>query len=829
MKFVTATFKSPRGLCLLLIAVVVSLALPISVLAQARPVRTGAIEGVVSTQGGSIQLGGAAVVVRNAADVEIVTQATDADGRYRVSDLPPGTYRVVFTLDGFVTKTAAVVVIAGQTAQLDADLGIASIAATVEVVAPTLVTGADTLSSIEAIGAGELERLSPGSGVAGALRLLASVIEVPGGLSIKGGRPSQAGMQIGSSMFTDPSLGLAHMNLPDDAIDTVSVLPNPYAVEYGRFSSGLVVIQTRRASDMWKVRINTLDPNFRTERHKDYKITGVSGFSPRVEVGGPIVKERLFVEQTAQYKYSSDDIPSRPIGELRTTNWLSSFTRVDANLSTNHTLTATGGFFPKVTTFASLGTFTPPDATVDVHDRVNHVTATERAIWSERLISESTVQFDQYKTRLLPQGSAPMLLGPEGAQGNFFNTQERTPSALQLVETVSGTYDGFFGPHLFKLGADVLRTHYTGTSVSRPVLINRYDGTLARRLDFGGSTAQDVTSTDLAIFAQDRVQSSPRWNLEYGARLDRDGVMGNWNLTPRVGVAVLLNESGSAVLRGGFGLFFERTPSVAGAFGQFERTTDTRFAADGVTALGPPITFAHVTAPDLATARSATWDLSYDLHLNPQWSFHASVLERHGSNELVVDPQTVGTAGQLLLTSDGRSKYRSIEAGVDFSHSTVLGFNVTYTRSMARSDYNAFSNYFDAMLQPVIEPNAYGPAAADVPNRLFARGSLFPIPRILLVGIVDWRNGFPYTAVNDSLEFVGERNGLRFPNRFLVELGIEGRFHIGKFQPWIGIRANNAFESFAPSDVQANLGSPEFGNFYNSPYRQFRLQVRFER
>jgi hypothetical protein len=29
--------------------------------------------------------------------------------------------------------------------------------------------------------------------------------------------------------------------------------------------------------------------------------------------------------------------------------------------------------------------------------------------------------------------------------------------------------------------------------------------------------------------------------------------------------------------------------------------------------------------------------------------------------------------------------------------------------------------------------------------------------------------------------------------------------------------------------VQSNIGSPAFGSFYNSEYRQFRLQVRFER
>ncbi|MES1254982.1 MAG: TonB-dependent receptor, partial [Acidobacteriota bacterium] len=555
----------------------------------------------------------------------------------------------------------------------------------------------------------------------------------------------------------------------------------------------------------------------------------VSGFSPRVEVGGPIIKDRLFLEQTAQYRYSTDDIPSRPQSERRTTNWLSAFTRVDANLSTRHSLTTTGGFFPKATTFASLGTFTPPNATVDVNDTVDHVTMTERAIWNDRLVSESTVQFDKYRTSLLPQGPAPMELWTEQTRGNFFNTQERTPSALQLVETLAGTYSGPSGLHLVKVGADILRTHYTGSSVSRPVLITRYDGMLARRIDFSGSTAQDVLGTDVALFAQDRWQLSPTWNVEYGARVDRDGIIGRWNVTPRVGVAVQLNESGSAVLRGGFGLFYERTPSVAGAFTQFETATDTRFAADGVTPLGSPITYTHATAPDLRTARSATWDLSYAYRLNPQWAFHASVLDRHGSNELIVDPAQVNGVGTLLLASDGRSRYRSIELGFDFSRTTALGLNVTYSRSMASSDYNAFANYFDAMLQPVFAPNAYGPSATDVPHRLFARGSYMPKPRLLLIGVADWRTGLPYTAVSNALDFVGARNGLRFPNRFIAELGIEGRFHVGKFQPWIGVRADNAFNSFAPSDVQANLGSPNFGTFYNSPYRHFRLQVRFER
>jgi hypothetical protein len=317
--------------------------------------------------------------------------------------------------------------------------------------------------------------------------------------------------------------------------------------------------------------------------------------------------------------------------------------------------------------------------------------------------------------------------------------------------------------------------------------------------------------------------------MEFGGRLDRDGVVERVNLTPRVGTAVLLNGSGSAVLRGGFGLFYERTPSAAGTFDAFESATDTRFASDGVTSLGPAEPFAHVTAPNLDTPRSRTWDLGYDHRLNPMWSLHVGVINRQGRHELILDPARTSTGGELTLSSTGRSSYKEAEFGVHFTHGPGFDFNVSYARSAARGDLNALTNFFDTVLWPVVGANAYAPLAADAPNRLFARGRAMPSPRWLLIGIADWRSGLPYSAVNETLDFVGPRNQLRFPAYARLELGVEHRFKIFNLQPWIGVRAYNALDAFLPTDVQANTGSPLFGSFYNSEYRQFRLQVRFER
>jgi hypothetical protein len=133
------------------------------------------------------------------------------------------------------------------------------------------------------------------------------------------------------------------------------------------------------------------------------------------------------------------------------------------------------------------------------------------------------------------------------------------------------------------------------------------------------------------------------------------------------------------------------------------------------------------------------------------------------------------------------------------------------------------------MLWPVVPPRGYGPLPTDVPNRLLARGRLLPAPNWLIVAVADWRNGLPYSLVDAALDFVGPRNEQRMPDYLRFDLGLEHRFHIGKLQPWIGIRAYNAFNAFLPADVQANISSPAFGSFYNSQFRQYRLQVRFER
>jgi len=158
------------------------------------------------------------------------------------------------------------------------------------------------------------------------------------------------------------------------------------------------------------------------------------------------------------------------------------------------------------------------------------------------------------------------------------------------------------------------------------------------------------------------------------------------------------------------------------------------------------------------------------------------MVNRNSTHELILEPERTAIGADLRLSSTGRSHYRGAEVGVRYVHASNAELNVTYARSAAAGDLNAFTTYFDAVLWPIVGENMYTRASTDVPHRLTARGRLLPTDRWLLLGIFDWRTGQPYSVVDDALDFVGIRNSERFPTYQRLEVGIERRFKIGKFR-----------------------------------------------
>jgi len=475
-----------------------------------------------------------------------------------------------------------------------------------------------------------------------------------------------------------------------------------------------------------------------------------------------------------------------------------------------------------------MNTFNGPDVAADERDRLTSAGLLAHSILPKLLLLESTVQVSDFDANVAGHGTGVMVLTPMVNHGSFYNRQDRDTRSTQWVEALTASPSWWGATHLVKAGFDVMATGFNGTSSSSPVDVRRDDGRLARRLTFVGPISQTVATADVAAFAQDRIQVK-RLLLEFGGRIDRDGILGQINVTPRAGAVLVLDDKGTAVLRGGFGLFFERTPSLAGVFDQFETAFDTRYAVDGTTLIAPPALLTHVASPNLEVARSRVWNAQYDQKLTAAWSLRAGVFAREGSHELVVEPVHSDTDGsQLLLTSTGRSSYRDGELTLRFAPGPKFEISGTYVRSAAEADLNAYTRFFDNIRWPIISTNEYAPVDSDAPHRVVAHARATIAERWFASGIFEAHSGFPFSATNEMLDWVGPRNQIfHYPTLVLLDLDLEHRFTFLKGRPWIGIRAYNALNRFTPTEVQNNLSSPTFGSFYNSYGRQLRLQVRF--
>jgi hypothetical protein len=796
--------------------------------APAVPPARASIRGVVTTQGGEVRLPGVTLALETGGPEAregqpLARTVSDEEGRFELVGLPPGPCRLTASLDGFRDLEKEAGLEAGRTLELELDLELAAVAETLSV-SPGGLEGGTSLGPASAVDFYQPQTAPQGDvGVETLLPLVPGVVRGPAGLSVKGGRPTQSSLVLGSVDLADPSTGEASLRMPGDAVGSMEVLPSPSAVEYGRFSSGVTVIRPRRGRDVWRVALASINPAFETKRGEPLTVIGVESFSPRLLVRGPLGR-RVLVAQSLQYRYSNRDVRSRPQDERKRTEGVGSFTRLDATLGSGHTLTATALAFVETRDHETLGTFDPPEVAASRRQRVFDATVSEGASLGQGTSLESTLHAKLYDVTVFPQGSLPMELRPEERAGSYFNDQTRRTWAFQWRETLSGVRQHLGGTHFYKAGVDVVRGAFDGTSTSHPVEVWRADSTLASRTTFEPRQDREASATDVALFVQDRWQPVEPVVLEAGLRLDRIGVVRAWSVSPRLGARVRLGPGGRVTLGGGFGRFVESVPLAVGSVDWLEPRTVTRFDADGRTPTDVQRFAPRVGPAGLQAPRALTGHLELDLRLTGALSVHSHVLGRQGDREHLLVQEVESGSGWLTLDGRGASRYRELGLGARYTRGTRLTADVSYVRSSARADVNASSTFLGSLREPFVRPNAF--ARADVPDRLVAqvRGAA---GEWRWASALEWRSGLPYSAFDELQEYVGTPNEAgRLPAFASLDASVERRFHVGKLRAWVGLQFFNILGRFNPQDVQRNVDAPDFGTFYNSEPLRVRLTLR---
>ena len=781
-------------------------------------VDSGRVVATITVLDGTVRVPGVQVELRTfEGDLVLAQTISDGAGQVTFPGVPAGRYIIKAEKAGFVaTSSSPFEVRDGETAHVLVELLLTFTAATVEVSAPTSATqSVQPVSSSDMLSGAVLE-VAPleGDDFHSLLPLLPGIVRGPDGrLRAKGGEPTQGALQISSASLADPSSGDFELEIPGQSVESVEVLANPFAAEYGRFSTSVVQLRTKRATNQWEIKPGNLIPRFSNG------FTRVRGFEPRFSVRGPLIRDRLLLAQDVQARYVSDPVKSLPDEPEIGLRSFDSFTRVDGVISPRHAVGGLAVLFPREVENLSMNTFRPPEVTPEYNQSGTSVGVQDRFALSPTLVLESTVAMRWFEINVNTDGREPMTYAPESQRGSFFNDQEREVRTVQWIETLSMSTDSWHGSHLFKFGLDLQDSHYNGTSMSRPVEIRRLDGSLAERTVSMGSTTQEVTALELALFAQDRWRLGSRLTVEFGIRMDREDVIERVNWSPRAGLSVGVLSEGRGILRGGIGMFRQRTPLNVGAFGQFEGRQVTRFESNGAP-FGPPITFVNVAAPDLRTPEAIAGNVEWDQRFGRRLLFKANYLERSGSHEYILEPDSAG--GELRLSSTGRSHYRELEVTGRYIGSERRDLTVSYVRSHGTADLNTYDQFYGNLRNPIIRHNENNLIPTDVPNRLIVRGKFGLPAKWEIAPVIEVRSGFPWSAVDEFQDFVAPRNRAgRFPTVRTVDFSLYRPWHVWKYRFRGGIKFYNLLGASVDRDVQNNISSPAFGQFFNPVQRSF--------
>ncbi|HUB34664.1 MAG TPA: carboxypeptidase regulatory-like domain-containing protein [Bryobacteraceae bacterium] len=762
---------------------------------------------------------------------------TDLDGKATLSVVDPRGYEVTVTRDGMETVRREVDLSGGVPQALRVVLEPSSRHDTVDVkgTPDPVAAGSSPGAALTASTAKQL----PGrpATVADALPLIPGVVREPGGgLVISASAEHRSALIVNSADVTDPATGQFGLTVPIDSVEVLNVYQTPYLAEYGRFTAGLVSVETRRGSDEWKWELNDPLPEFRI---RSWKLRGLKDATPRLNFEGPLLAHKLYLSEGFEYEIRKTEVFTLPFPQNQKLEFgMNSFSQLDWIISSHHLVTATLHMAPERLGHVNLDYFNPipvaPDASIRnfTGTVIDHL-----ALWGGLL--ETTFSTTRVDAGVWPEGNLDMVFSPLVNSGSYFAQKSRNAQRISGASIYSFAQQQKAGTHNFKIGYYAASSDETGQVTDHPVDIVNAQNVLLERIAFPHPTQTfDVDDVEQAIFGQDHWIISPRLSVDLGIRTESQQVSGAFRVAPRGGLAWNPFLRLGTVVRAGFGLFYDRVPLNLYAFNRYPDQQITTYFPDGSIATGPTLYLNtlgqnKVKSPFISqrpvdgnfSPRSANWSLSLEQPINRDLRLRTSYVQ-HDSTGLaimeVVPPENGSTTGAYLLNGAGEARFRQFEttARLRLSDERELFFSYVYTR--ARGDLNDFSTYLSTFPSPLIRPDYFGDLPGSIPNRFLLWG-IFKIGQtVRLAPVLEYRTGFPYLSTNAEQAYVGPPDQSRFPNFWSADTRISKDIKVNtKYSVRLSLSGFNLTNHFNPEAVHYNTGDPLYGIAFGHRGRRF--------
>jgi len=602
--------------------------------------RTGNIEGSVSDPNSAL-LPGASITV-NGLDIGFSRSLkTDSTGNFRLLQVPPGRYRLAVMADGFQGAVSDVVVSLGQTSTVGFSLQILASAA-VDVTSGD-VANIDTGSNKIQTGiSGRRIELTPKSNLnfSGVLRVSPAVREEPlgGGFNIDGSSGAENTFIVDGLEVTNFRTGQLRnvQNVSNDAVSEVQVKTSGFEAEYSGATGGVINVVSRGGGSQFH---GNFGAQFQTDRFDadtrpilraltdsvqfiapkransgtflnppDDKF---NNFFPTANLGGPILKDRLWFFASAAPQYFDTTRTSLFPDGTRETNIVRQrndyyFSRLDGQITKTLRATASYSYSPETVN----GGILPFGSTSGIGDqsdrggRVNSTNFTYSGTYSPTSNVVISVRggrgFLNEKDNGygIPSGFRVRCRGNAGTLTTLpdfgcgltnsigFDNIGNTSNVFKDV-SIRNNFDAdglfvinsFGGQHLLKFGYQLNRLENdvdsgffnlgqldfffgeTAFGIGSPL------GN-AQLVQFG--TVGQTSSKNQGLFIQDSWSPLPRLTLNLGIRAENEDVPSfsengipikfNWGdkIAPRIGGAFDLFGNGRSKIFASYGWFYDR-------------------------------------------------------------------------------------------------------------------------------------------------------------------------------------------------------------------------------------------------------------------------------
>jgi len=289
--------------CSLVLAIAASAAVvSVGGTAAAQSVTTGAIQGRVVERATQEPMAGVTVIVTSPALIEPQTAFTDEDGRYKITELPPGTYVATFYAEDSELRRTGITVSANQVTPVFQRIKRGEV---VEIDAPPPPIDVTTTNRGGKLDRKFLEAIPlPSRTADGAAGAQPGAHNDGVGISFSGSTSLENRYLVDGIDITGLTFGDVGTPILNEFVEEVEVLTGGYNAEWGRAIGGIVNIVTKRGGNHVRGSVfGTLRPSFLAAKGdaapvnaSSIDVTSDRAYSADfgVELGGPIVRDRVW-------------------------------------------------------------------------------------------------------------------------------------------------------------------------------------------------------------------------------------------------------------------------------------------------------------------------------------------------------------------------------------------------------------------------------------------------------------------------------------------------------------------------------------------------------